>query len=273
MSDRRSNSIGVPGVRLYYETQGKGPLLVMIGPGNSDADIFAPLFPFLAPHFTLVTYDRRGYSRSRLANPEAELTIATHSEDLARLLSSLTSGPVFIFGSSAGAVVGLDFVIHRPDRVRTLIAHEPPVPSVLPQEMRNQLMEGKKAFEETARREGPAAAMKMLAKNVGAPGRGEGTETPQQRVLTAMEKENQRFFLYQESKAIDDYLLDIETLTLWSSKVIIGAGVSSKGFFPYLCSETLAKRLGKALVDFPADHAGFLREPQNFSKALLGLLG
>lgn len=56
----------VPGARLYYETRGTGPLLLLIPGANGDANLFPPLADLLAAEFTVVTYDRRGYTRSAL---------------------------------------------------------------------------------------------------------------------------------------------------------------------------------------------------------------
>jgi pimeloyl-ACP methyl ester carboxylesterase len=56
----------VPGGEIYYRSEGSGPPLVLIGGGPSDADTLAPLAGELAPSRTVITYDRRGYSRSRI---------------------------------------------------------------------------------------------------------------------------------------------------------------------------------------------------------------
>lgn len=65
--------LAVPGARLYYETRGSGPLLVLV-PGangtNGDADGFAGVGKHLAAYYTVITYDRRGFSRSPLDGPQ-----------------------------------------------------------------------------------------------------------------------------------------------------------------------------------------------------------
>lgn len=53
----------VPGAGLYYHQQGVGPLLVVIPGGNGTAYMTEPLAQSLATRFTVVTYDRRGFSR------------------------------------------------------------------------------------------------------------------------------------------------------------------------------------------------------------------
>ena len=49
----------------------------------------------------------------------------THSEDAHRLLANLTKEPAYVFGSSSGAVIGLDLYIRHPEQVQLLIPHEP----------------------------------------------------------------------------------------------------------------------------------------------------
>jgi pimeloyl-ACP methyl ester carboxylesterase len=79
-----------------------------------------------------VAYDPRGHSRSKLDDPDEAVTIDRHAEDAALLLAEMTSEPADVFGSSGGATIGLDLVARHGDRVRTLIAHEPPVMELLP---------------------------------------------------------------------------------------------------------------------------------------------
>ena len=48
------------------------------------------------------------------------------------MIGSLGVGPVDLFGSSGGAVNSLALVARHPEQVGTLVAHEPPLASVLP---------------------------------------------------------------------------------------------------------------------------------------------
>ncbi|WP_328747253.1 alpha/beta hydrolase [Streptomyces sp. NBC_00285] len=54
------STLEVPGARLYYETRGRGPLMLMIPGANGDADAFGMVAEHLAAHYTVVVYDRRG---------------------------------------------------------------------------------------------------------------------------------------------------------------------------------------------------------------------
>ena len=60
----------VPGARLYYETHGSGPLMLVAPGASGGAHIFKRVTDHLAAHSTVVTYDRRGFSRSQLDGPQ-----------------------------------------------------------------------------------------------------------------------------------------------------------------------------------------------------------
>ncbi|MFF1644665.1 alpha/beta fold hydrolase [Streptomyces sp. NPDC058240] len=51
---------------------------------------------------------------------------------MAAIVDALGADSADVFGSSGGAVTGLALVARHPARVRTLVAHEPPVMELLP---------------------------------------------------------------------------------------------------------------------------------------------
>ncbi len=122
----------VPGATLYYEVRGRGPVLLMISGGPTDADVFAALANALADTYTVVTYDTRGNSRSAIDGPQVDQSIELESDDAHRLLAALGTEPAYLFGNSSGALVGLDLIVRYPQQVRTLVAHEPPATEFLP---------------------------------------------------------------------------------------------------------------------------------------------
>lgn len=61
MNITRIDTLQVPGASLYYEVCGSGPVLLLIGAGAADAAIFNGIATHLANHYTIVSYDRRGY--------------------------------------------------------------------------------------------------------------------------------------------------------------------------------------------------------------------
>ena len=119
MSVTKSGTLRVPGARLSYQVSGSGSLLLMISGGGGSRAGFNGIANLLADSYTCVLYDRRGTSQSPLDDPDEDVTLETHSDDAYRLLVELSSEPAYVFGSSGGALVGLDLVARHPDQMRT----------------------------------------------------------------------------------------------------------------------------------------------------------
>ena len=73
-----------PGARLAYDIAGSGPVLLLIPGGAADGGDFARIVPFLAPRYTVVTYDPRGISRSRLEGPAQDVPVELHADERCR---------------------------------------------------------------------------------------------------------------------------------------------------------------------------------------------
>src|ERR1700757_519851 len=92
----------------------------------------APLADALADEFTVVTYDPRGISASRIDDPDQDSTPDLRADDAVAVLGAVGAESADVFGSSGGAVTGLAMAARYPKRVRTLVAHEPPLLELLP---------------------------------------------------------------------------------------------------------------------------------------------
>jgi pimeloyl-ACP methyl ester carboxylesterase len=92
MPDIIISQLETPEVNLYYTLRGSGPILLILQGGAGNAEGSEALADQLAGQFTVVTYDRRGLSRSTPVRAEG-CEIAIHAVDAARLLAALTPGP------------------------------------------------------------------------------------------------------------------------------------------------------------------------------------
>lgn len=126
----RSDFLDVPGGRLYYEVRGGGPLLLVTGQPMTSAP-FGPLADLLVDDHTVVTYDPHGLGASTTTDPSRDITPEIQADDLAHLIEAVGGERADVFASSGGAVAGLALAARHPDRVGTLIAHEPPVTELL----------------------------------------------------------------------------------------------------------------------------------------------
>jgi pimeloyl-ACP methyl ester carboxylesterase len=125
--------LDVPGARLYYEVHGSGLPLVMVPGASGEAGSFSKVTAHLAEHYAVVTYDRRGFSRSQLDGPQDyDRRLATDADDARRLLEHLGEKPATVLGSSSGGIVALEVLVHHPSVVRTLVPFEPPAVRLLP---------------------------------------------------------------------------------------------------------------------------------------------
>src|SRR5690242_8069585 len=127
-----SDYVAVPGARLYTELAGQGPPLLLISGGGGDAGMYERAVALLARSHTVLTYDRRGNSRSRFTDPEAAIDVAAQADDVVAILDHYGIDRAYVFGGSGGAIIALDVLARHPDRLLGVVAHEPPVMSILP---------------------------------------------------------------------------------------------------------------------------------------------
>lgn len=120
----------VNGVRLFYEMSGNGdiPMVLVHGSWGSHDNWWA-VVPGLRRSFQVLTYDRRGHSASE--RPPEQGSVLEDVADLAALLEHLGLSPAWVVGNSFGASIALRLAGARPDVLRGLIAHEPPLFSLL----------------------------------------------------------------------------------------------------------------------------------------------
>jgi clorobiocin biosynthesis protein CloN7 len=74
----------------------------------------------------------RGISRSTVDDPDEDAAPELIADDVHRVLSAVTAEPASVFGSSGGAVTGIAIALRHPERVRTLVVHEPSLVELLP---------------------------------------------------------------------------------------------------------------------------------------------
>jgi esterase len=115
----------VNGIRIHYEENGEGaPILCIHGTGSS-ALIWGDAVERLAELGRVISYDRRGCTRSERPEPYERTSVAEQADDAAGLLESLGAAPAIVIGRSYGGAVAIDLALRRPDLVRALVLLEP----------------------------------------------------------------------------------------------------------------------------------------------------
>lgn len=126
------SSIEVNGTRIYYEKRGRGPAVLFVSGATGDAGHWTTVADILADAYTVITYDRRGNSRSPRPPGWTSTTIGEQADDTAALLRGLELVPAIVFGTSAAAHILADLYLRHPDVLQAAIFHEPAFPSDIP---------------------------------------------------------------------------------------------------------------------------------------------
>jgi len=267
----------VPGARLHTETRGSGPLLVCIVGGNGDAEVFSQIAAPLAARFTVVTYDRRGFARSPVdsaVNDAARL--AADVDDAARVIEHHGGRPAHVFGSSSGAIVGLALLAREPRRVRTLVAHEPPLVTLVPDAAHWIALFDRVHATYLAR--GVAEAMAEFCAGVGLEGLGLRDTPPAVQLpphiagMLARLPANQAFWLQHELRHYPRFVPDTDALRAAAGQLILAVGAEPPNGPLARPAQALAASLQVPVVEFVGGHVGYATNPGEFAPQLERLL-
>jgi pimeloyl-ACP methyl ester carboxylesterase len=265
LTEDTTRTLDVPGATLIYDVRPGGspdatPLFLTASP------MAAGGFGTLASYFTdrtVVTYDPRGSERSELSEPTTPPTPEQHADDLHRIIQELGGGPVDLFASSGGAVNALALVARHPADLRTLVAHEPPLPTLLSD--REAALAAARAVNETYKQRGWGAGMAHFIALVSHRGEFDPGFAEQPAPDPAMfglptEDDGSRTdpLLGLALVGSIGYEPDFDALRGASTRIVLAAGVESEGELANRGAFAVAERLGVEPVIFPSNHGGFL---------------
>jgi pimeloyl-ACP methyl ester carboxylesterase len=287
MTEATTRTLDVPGATLTYDVRRNDsstePPLFLIG-----SPMGAAGFGSLIKHFTdrtVVTYDPRGSERSTKPDMTSESTPEDHADDVHRIIQQIGGGPVDLFASSGGATNALALVAKHPEDVRTLVAHEPPVATVLPD--RENAQAAARAVYETYQRRGFGAGMAHFIAVVSHQGEFPDDIAQQPAPDPAMfgmpaEDDGSRTdpLMGQNILTGTNYELDLDALRAAPTRIVVAAGVESEGIMTSRAASAIAERLGTKPVIFPSGHGGFMGgeygqppgEPEAFAAKLREVL-
>jgi pimeloyl-ACP methyl ester carboxylesterase len=148
--------IEVNGAEIHYELRGSGPRLLFIPGAEGDAEEYLRVVVALEDRFSILSYDRRAFSRSARPADYVGTTVEQQADDAAALMRALNFAPASVWGNSSGAIIGLSLVLRHPDVVETAMLHEPPLFAGM-NDWQSQL-----AFLQEATAEGKVPFLRML---------------------------------------------------------------------------------------------------------------
>jgi pimeloyl-ACP methyl ester carboxylesterase len=286
MTEAKTHVLDVPGAILCYDVRNaeagsRVPPLVMIG-----CPMEASGFTTLAGRFrdrAVVAYDPRGVGRSERTDGASGSSPDEHADDLHRLIAAIGTGPVDVFASSGGAVNALALVARHPQQVHTLVAHEPPSASVVPDCA--QALAAVMDIHETYERDGLGAAMAKFIVLTSLKGPipadfGDPAPNPADFGLpTEDDGTRDNPMVGPHIVSVTHYEPDFDALRSAYTRIVVAAGVESQGVLTYRAAQAVAGRLGTEVVLFPSHHGGFLGgefgqtgEPDAFAAALREVL-
>jgi pimeloyl-ACP methyl ester carboxylesterase len=244
-------------------------------------------FITLADHFTdrtVITYDPRGTGRSTKDDPASTVDPDIHGEDLHQVITAIGQGPVDLFASSGGAVNALALVAKHPDQVRTLIAHEPPLASIVSDS--TGALAATRAVSDTYQKSGFGAGMAHFIAVVSHDGPFTDeflAQSPPDPAMFGMPVDDDGSrtdpLLGQNIITCTHYQPDFDALRRASTRIVPAAGAGSGQQLASRGAHAVAEALGVEPVVFPGDHGGFLGgeygqtgEPDAFAAKLRELL-
>src|SRR5262245_8028667 len=260
------STVAVAPVELYYEVRGTGPPLMLIMGATGDAGHFSTVADRLAGEWTVLTYDRRGNSRSSSPPAWSTTTPEEQADDAAGVLRALESAPAAVFGTSSGAICALSLLIRHSELVQAAILHEPPMLSVLErgdevQALIAELIEGGMAAA------GPPGGLEAFWRFVAGEANWERLEPG----LRARMLGNAETFLNVE-RTLESYRPDDATLAAIATPVQVLVSEGCAPFMPEIC-EWLALRLGVEVSSTPGTHTPYQDHPQELVETIQSFLG
>ncbi|MFD9459200.1 alpha/beta fold hydrolase [Streptomyces sp. NPDC059985] len=273
-TDPTIGTLAVPGATLYHERRGSGPVLLLIPGGGADAGLYAGMAGDLAAGgYAVVSFDPRGQSRSPLDGPATDHRPADRADDAHRLLELHSPHePAYVLGCSAGAVAALDLLARHPERVRRVVAHEPPLVEVLEDPAPHRALF--RGVREVYRARGAAAAMAHLGAGLGgSPDREEAELSPEVREMAPRMYANLPVFLEHVLCPFTSSVPDVAALRRAADRLVLAAGRDSRAMPAlYGPARRPAELTGAGFAEFPGGHVGCTEHPGEFAALLLAEL-
>ncbi|MBM0867167.1 pimeloyl-ACP methyl ester carboxylesterase [Staphylococcus auricularis] len=275
-------SIELQGANVKYHKIGEGPILICIPGANGTGDIFMPLAQQLADQFTIIAVDRRGYGESELTTPLPDSVSDPHdayrvkrdAKDIAEIAQAESDQPVYVLGSSSGAIVAMHVLKDYPEVVKRIVFHEPPINTFLPDQA--YWADKNNEIVDIALNDSMPAAMEVFDKTLNIAeidkeamsnpsNMGEGVEA-EKRLNEMLNWFKYEIRQYTTSDiTIDDFNPYLERITLLN-------GTDSRGSFPQSVNAYISDQTGLTITDIPGGHLGYVQKPEGFAHVLADVL-
>ncbi|MBK1787922.1 alpha/beta fold hydrolase [Prauserella sp. ASG 168] len=219
----------------------------------------------LSERFLVITYDRRGLSRSPASLDAPPVDMYRHANDAAVILRALAPRPARVLGSSFGALLALHVAEAYPDGVSTVIAHEPPLSEVVRDPALDAAME---RIARIAQRD-IRAALAELAALAGEGNQDEAGEESAE--ITEESVGNMRWFFRHDLHAVQRSGLTADRVAALPDRVRVvpsGGAQTPRERWENRCARELAARIGQPLLELPGGHDGLTIHPNGVAEVI-----
>jgi pimeloyl-ACP methyl ester carboxylesterase len=268
----RSGLIDAGTTKLYHEVRGSGPALLFITGGTGDAGEWAQVAPVLADGRTVVTYDRRGMSRSPRPDGWTATSMAEQADDAAGLLRALELTPAVVVGHSGGASIAASLVARHPELVAHAVLYEAPLLAVAPGGA--AVVAGFRSLIDQAMAEGgPRRAMELFMRA------NAGDEVVDQLFASIPPAELDRILgngavLFElELPMFAAFVPDRDAIRASGVPLTVVVGAENRDTWYGAAAAWLAEGTGAELVVFPGGHGGPFTHPEAFVELVRGVAG
>ena len=254
-------SVENEGANIHFWYQGKGPLLILIPGGGGHGRQYNNILPFLDKHFTVVAYDRRQMSASKVAEPKP-LNPAQSARDVIAIARHLGQEKTSIFANSGGGVIALQFAVSYPEALEHVICHETPTTILLPDATYylNWCFELLEVYRTHGRK---AATMEFTT---ALKGYADGE------ALNVTEPQNAELFWKFEFMQFTIYCPDLRKIVENKVSIAVAAGRTSEDAFYARTTFPQSEILGCPRIMMPGHHSGFDAQPEEFATSLIDTL-
>jgi pimeloyl-ACP methyl ester carboxylesterase len=256
--------------KLYHEVRGDGPPLLLITGGTGDAGEWAAVAPVLAEDLTVVTYDRRGMSRSPRPDGPAATSMPEQADDAAGLLRALGLASVTVVGHSGGASIACELVARHPRLVRHAVLYEAPLVAALAEGA--AVVAGWRAAVDPAMAEGgPRRALEAFMRA------NAGDEVVDLLLAVAPPAELDRIlgngarFFELELPMFAGFVPDRDALRASGVPLTVVVGAENRDTWYGAAARWLAEGTGAELVELPGGHGGIVSDPRAFVELVRGV--
>jgi pimeloyl-ACP methyl ester carboxylesterase len=263
MTQPIARTVDVPGAVLAYDVHQPAtatdhrPLFVFGSPMGASG------FTQLVSQFrdrTVITYDPRVSERSSL-DEGAEVSYEVHGDDVHRVVEATGLGPVDVFASSGGAVASLAWSVTHPRDLRTVVAHEPPLTTLLPDRHTLDLVlaDIRATYQEKGMGHALAKFIQLVRHDgpVGDDYLDRQAPDPARLGLPTDDDGSRDDALLGHNLGMPAYHPDRDALLASGVRIIPAVGARSGRTMPRRGGEALAALLGVEPTEFPGDHGGF----------------